>query len=127
MKEYIVKNLTIFCKDFELTDAIKAYIEEKMSTLTKFFNEAELETIHYSFRLGKTAQSHHNGKIFYAEVSMHTPEKNYGCRIEAENTYEAIDLIKDELVGNVTQHKDKARTLYIKGAQKFKQEIHELE
>jgi len=121
-----MKNLTIFCKDFELTDAIKNYIEEKLKAVTKLYNEQELETVKCNFRIGKTANNHNNGKIYYAEISMHAPEKNYGCRIEAENIYEAIDLLKDEIIRNVTQYKDKARTLYKKGAQKFKQEIHEL-
>lgn len=122
-----MKNLTIYCKDFELTEAIKAYIEEKMSSLNKFFNEKEQETISCNFRIGKVTKTHHNGKIYYAESSMHTPEKDYDCRIEAEDTYVAIDLLKDELVGNISQYKDKARTLYKKGAQKFKQELHELD
>ena len=120
-----MKKFTIFCKDFELTEAIKLYSEEKMGSLTKYLNQNE--EITFNFRLGKTSNSHNNGKIFYAEVSIHTPEKNYGGKVEAEDVYAAIDLLKDELAENIKHHRDKSRTLSLKEAQKFKQSIHSIE
>ncbi|MCE2705549.1 MAG: ribosome-associated translation inhibitor RaiA [Proteobacteria bacterium] len=120
-----MKNLTIICKDFELTDAIRNYLEDKMSYLYRYI-KAEEESISFNCRLGKVANSRVNGKIYYAEVSIHTPEKNYGGRVEAEDTYIAIDLLKDELSGNITHYKDRTRTLHKKDAQKFKEELHSL-
>ncbi len=117
-----MKNLTIFCKDFELTDAIKNYLEEKLFSLNKYLHLEDGEAS-FNVRLGKTSNSHNHGKIFYAEVSIHTPEKNYGGRIEAEDIYVAIDLLKDELAGNITHYKDKSRTLAKKEAQEFKSQI----
>jgi ribosomal subunit interface protein len=120
-----MKNLTVFSKDFEVTDAIQAYIEEKMSALYKYLNKGE-EEVTFNFRLGKTTNHQSHGKVFFAEVSIHTPEKNYGGRIEADDMYVAIDLLKDELAGNITHHKEKARTLDRKSAQKFKDELHQI-
>ena len=116
-----MKNLTIFCKDFELTDAIKTYLAEKMSSLEKYLNDPDEVT--FNARLGKTSNHHNHGKIFYAEVSIHTPSKNFGARLEAEELYEAIDLLKDELAENITHYKDKTRSVARKEEQKFKQEI----
>lgn len=118
-----MKNLTIYCKDFELTDAIKAYVEEKMTSLLKYI-AINSEDVSYNCRLGKVANSHEKGKIYYAEVSIHTPEKNYGGRVEAEDAYVAINLLRDELAGNITHYKDKSRTLQRKDALKFKEELH---
>lgn len=118
-----MKNLTIYCKDFELTDAIKSYVEEKMTSLLRYFGD-NTDEVSYNFRLGKVANNREKGKIFYAEVSIHTPEKNYGGRIEAEDAYVAIDLLRDELSGNITQYKDKSLTLQRKDALKFKEELH---
>ena len=73
--------------------------------------------------VGKPLSEYVNGKIYYAEVSIHTPEKNFGARVEAEDTYTAIDLLKDELSGNITHYKDRTRTLHKKDAQKFKEEL----
>jgi ribosomal subunit interface protein len=117
-----MKNLTIQCKDFELTDAIKDYATDKMVYLEKFLNHDAAEAT-FNLRLGKTALSRQNGNIYYAEVSIHTPEKNYGGRIESDDTYVAIDLLKDELARNISHHRDKVRTLEKREAQKFKQDL----
>jgi len=117
-----MKNLTIYCKDFELTDAIKTYLEDKMSSLLKYIALDDGD-VSFNCRLGKVANNHEKGKIYYAEVSIHTPEKNYGGRVESEDTYVAIDLLRDELAGNITHYKDKSRTLQKKDGQKFKEEI----
>lgn len=121
-----MRNLTTVCKDFDLTDAIKVYLEEKMSSLYRYINQPE-EEVTFNARLGKVSNSHNHGKIFYVEVSIHTPEKNYGARVEAEEVYTAIDLLKDELSNNITHHREKVRDLARKDAQKFKQEIRSVE
>ncbi|MCC2625370.1 MAG: raiA [Burkholderiales bacterium] len=117
-----MKNFTIYCKDFELTDSIKEYSEDKMGSLHKYLNQDE-DQVKFNFRLGKSSNSHNNGKIYYAEVSIHTPEKNYGGKIEAESVYVAIDLLKDELANNITHYREKVRTVSRHEAQKFKEDI----
>lgn len=121
-----MKNLTIHCKDFELTGAIQNYAEEKMTHLYKYL-ACEPDTVSFNLRVGKVTKSHNNGKIYFAEVSIHTAHKNYGGRVESEDIYVAIDLLKDELTNNICNYKDKARTLDIKAAQKFKHELHKPE
>ncbi|MFN8770417.1 MAG: ribosome hibernation-promoting factor, HPF/YfiA family [Neisseriaceae bacterium] len=122
-----MKNLTIYCKDFELTDAIKTYVEDKMAYLFKYISHDDDDAVSFNCRLGRVGNKQEKGKIYYAEVSIHTPEKNYGGRVEAEDTYAAIDLLKDELAGNITHYKERSLTLQRKEALKFKQEIKVLE
>ncbi|MCX8514335.1 MAG: ribosomal subunit interface protein [Pseudomonadota bacterium] len=121
-----MKNLTIVCKDFDLTEAIKEYLEDKMSYLYKFFNCDET-SINFNARIGKTSNHHNHGKIFYAEISIHTPEKNFGARVEAEEIYAAIDKIKDELARNITHYKDKTLSISRKQGHKLKQESRNIE
>lgn len=120
-----MKNLTIVCKDFELTSAIKLYIEEKMSSLYKYLGTEEDETS-FNFRLGKTSNHHNNGKIYYSEVSIHTPEKNHGGRVEADDIYVAIDLLKDELSNNIKHSRDRSRTIDRKKEMEFKEQMHRI-
>ena len=116
-----MKNLSIFCKNFELTDAIKTYLADKMMLLEKYLSNSDEVT--FNARLGKVSNHHNHGKIFYAEVSIHTPEKNFGAREEAEELYEAIDVLKDELARAINHYKSKSRDLDRKEAQKFKEDI----
>jgi len=117
MKDKIIIN----CKDFELTEAIESYATEKVVMLDRLLNQDD-SSRNSHLRLGKTSNSHQSGKIFYAELSIHTAEKNFGSRVEAENIYEAIDLLKDDLFGNITHYKDKIRTIQRKEESKFKKE-----
>ncbi len=120
-----MKNMTIYCKDFDLTSAIKDYLTDKMGVLNKFLNLNE-DDLNFNCRLGKVTNSQNSGKIFYVEVSIHTPNKNYGARIEADDIYVAIDLIKDELSNNINSYKNKLRTVHKKESQKFKHDLHNL-
>ena len=118
-----MKNLSILCKDFDLTEAISSHATEKLSLLHKYLPE-QAATAKFDLRLGKTTNHHHNGKIFYAEVSIKTPEKNFGALVEAEDIYAAIDILKDDIAHNIAHYKDKTQTKNIKSARQFKQELH---
>ena len=119
-----MQNLNIVCKDFELTDAVHDYLSAKLEMLYKYLTHKE-ELISFHARLGKIANQQH-GKIFYAEVSIHSPDKNFGARLEADTLYAAIDLLKDELAHNITQYKKKHLTVARKEEAKFKQEIRQI-
>lgn len=121
-----MKNLTTVCKDFELTEAIKDYLEEKMTSLNKFINESE-DVVTYNVRLGKTSNHHNHGKIFFIDTSIHTPSKNYGARVESHDIYAAIDELKDELAESITTYKDKSRDLNRKEEAKFKEQLRSAE
>jgi ribosomal subunit interface protein len=118
-----MKNLTIYCKDFDLTDGLRSYAEEKVSAVEKFLSE-DAEAAKITLRLGKTSNHHNAGKIFYAELSIAAPHKHYEAKIEAEETYAAIDLLKDEMSSIIRNHRDKVRTVSRHDAQKFKEQTH---
>jgi ribosomal subunit interface protein len=118
-----MKNLSILCKDFDLTDAIKLYATEKLSVLNKYFPNNGSEAS-FNLRLGKVTQSQHSGKIYYAEVSIKSPEKNFGALVESDDIYSALDILKDDLAHNIAHYKDKEHSKNIRSARKFKEELH---
>lgn len=118
-----MKNLSILCKDFDLTDAIKLYSTEKLSTLNKYFPEDGAH-VSVNLRLGKVTNHQHSGKIYYAEASIKSPEKNFGALVESDDIYAAIDLLKDDLAHNIAHYKDKEHSKNIRSARKFKEELH---
>lgn len=118
-----MRNLSILCKDFDLTDAIKNYAEEKLSYLDKFFPNSGSEAV-FNLRLGKVTNNQQSGKVFYAELSIKSPEKNFGALVETDDIYSAIDQLKDDLAHNISHYKDKEHTKSIKSARKFKEEMH---
>lgn len=118
-----MKNLTILCKDFDLTEGIKLYATEKLSALNKFFPDNGSEAS-FNLRLGRLTNSQQSGKVFYADVSLKTPDKNFGALVESEDIYAALDLLKDDLAHNIAHYKDKSHSKDIRSARKFKEELH---
>ena len=117
-----MKNLTILCKDFDLTEALKNHAQEKLASLYKFLNKTESE-VAFNLRLGKTTNHHNSGKIYYADLSIHTAEKNFGGKVESDDIYAAIDILKDDMAENISHYKGKSHTLEIKDARKFKEAL----
>ena len=89
----------------DLTDAIKDYAEEKISSLTKFFDNITNADIDVEM------QSHHHnkGKIYYAEVNLNIPGKMIRVTKESETLYKAIDKVKDHLKVELEKMKEKMR------------------
>ena len=117
-----MNNISIVCKDFDVTDAIKSYIHDKMSSLNKFFQD-ETISINVKIKLGKTTNKQSHGKIFYIDIGIKTSRKNFGCYEEAEDIYMAIDRVKDELSRSIVQFKDKSITSSRKEDKKIKEDL----
>lgn len=90
----------------ELTDAIKAYVQKKIGSLTKFFDRV----VQIDVDIGKMSNHHNKGPIYYAEVNMIMPGNNklYASEKE-EDVYAAIDRVKDQLYGEIEKMKGKMR------------------
>lgn len=92
----------------ELTDAIKAYVDEKVRTLSKIcesFDPADELRI----EVGKATQHHVKGPYFVAEMHLHVPGHDLRAREEAEDLYEAIDRVKDSIRRQLKEVKDRVK------------------
>ena len=89
--------------NLELTDALKSYVEEKIGTVERFFEniiEARVE-------LEKTLPQH-TGEVFRCEVNLTVPMKGV---LRAESTrddlYAAIDMVIPKLHEEIEKYKGK--------------------
>lgn len=98
--------ITIKATNLEMTEAIKAYAEEKMFLLDKLMVDFRPEP-EVSLEIGKTSDHHTKGLIFFAEANLTVPGNLLRARTEAEDLYEAIDLMKDDLRRQVADFKDR--------------------
>ena len=91
----------------ELTEAIKNYIEEKMSLLEKYFGD--FQPTNFDFEVELTTHHHAKGDIFRAEANLSLP----GGLLRVEKTetdlYKAIDKVKDHLAEGIVKYKEKKR------------------
>ena len=103
----------------ELTDAIRAYVEEKINHLDKFLDPTD-ESIEAQVEVGKTTEHHQKGQVFRAEINLHLRGKYLRVEQAAEDLYAAIDLARDEMAREIKGAKEKNETLFRRGARKIK-------
>ncbi len=100
-------NLDIKATNLELTPAIKAYIEEKVSGLSKFLEKWEkIGDIEARFELAKTTNHHNKGEVFYAELNIDLGEKMLRAEHSADEAYKAIDKVKDVMKSQLVDFKE---------------------
>jgi putative sigma-54 modulation protein len=91
--------------NMDLTEATKDYVNEKVSSLEKFFDQAIIARVD----VGKTT-NHHQGDIFRAEINLEVPQKGL-LRAESvrDDLYMAINEAKLDLERQVKKYKEKMR------------------
>lgn len=108
--------IKITATNMELTNAIESYVNEKIKSVEKFAMPHESEEPVVDVEVGKTTNHHQSGDVFRAEVNFHVRGKHFRATSEKSDLYTAIDDMRNELVRELTSHKDRTRTLVRKGA-----------
>jgi ribosomal subunit interface protein len=103
----------------EITDAIRNYTLEKMQTLEKLIPQDDTSA-KLTVELSKTSNHHVNGQFYKAEGLLHIRGKETALRTTQDDLYKAIDILKDMLVRELAQHKDKERSIVRRSAHKVK-------
>lgn len=92
--------------NIELTEAIKTYVEERIESLKKLCADFD-PSDELAVEVGKTTQHHAKGPFFFAEMQLSLPGTSLRAVEEAEDLYEAIDKVKDQLRRQIADYKDK--------------------
>ncbi len=91
--------------NLELTDAIRAYVQEKMDSLdpkTDRFGEV----VRAEVEVGKTTQHHKSGPVFRAEVHVRLPGRVVYVQATDYDLYTAIGDAKKLAEQQIVQYKD---------------------
>jgi putative sigma-54 modulation protein len=118
-------NINIKATNIELTPAIANYVHNKISTVEKYLpTSSEASDLKASIianvEVGKKSQHHKSGKVFKAEVHLTGDGLDIYAVSDQDDLYAAIDVVKDEVVHNLVQLKDKRLTLARRGAELMK-------
>lgn len=90
-------NLNITGKDFELTDSIKSYINEKVSKLTKYFGD--------NFDATATLKIEGNKQV--AEIRVSINGELYKAVTASQDLYASVDKDIEILEGQIRKNKTK--------------------
>lgn len=90
-------------KNIEITDAIKAYVKEKLGKVVNHYDQITAIDVILSVIKNPAATGKH-----VAEVSCKTNSGVIHCEESAESMYASIDLLADKLDRQVKKLKNKA-------------------
>jgi ribosomal subunit interface protein len=105
-----------------ITPEIKDFLYTKLAYLDKFINPAD-DSIMCDVELSMTTKHHRNGEIFKAEINLFMNGRTMRAVSEKEDILSAIDIVKDEIVREITVNKDKRIGLIRRGGSKVKRII----
>lgn len=92
-------NYNIRGEHMEVTDALRDYVEKKLSRLEKYFNAPLQSNVHV--KLSVVRDLHH------VEVNIPFPGGLLRAEVRNNDMYAAIDLVIDKLEGQIRKHKTK--------------------
>ena len=90
-------------KNIEVTDAIKAYVKEKVGKVANHYDQVTAIDVVLSVIKNPAASGKH-----IAEVTCKMNTGVVRCEESADSMYESIDLLADKLSRQVKKFKDKA-------------------
>ncbi|MBD3251426.1 ribosome-associated translation inhibitor RaiA [Candidatus Uhrbacteria bacterium] len=92
-------------KELDLTDAMRAYAEDKMNMLGKYYDHIE----EIKCELGSISQKHNQGRVYVCTGHLFVPGKDFYVEKKEEDLYKAIDKVKDHLQQMLVGWKEKQR------------------
>lgn len=110
-------NINIKATNMELTNSIEEYVKKRVESASKFLNNQG--AIVY-VEVGKTTNHHKNGEFYKTEIKVNIPRGNFFAMAETDDLYSSIDMAKSEIVRELTTNKDRASTLFKRGARSVK-------
>jgi len=105
-------NFNIRGENIEVTDAIREYVEKKISKLERYFNSEITSDVHVNISVYNEEQ----------RIEVTIPMTNLLLRAEEQHTdlYAAVDLVVDKLERQIRKHKTKInRKFRQNGAPKY--------
>lgn len=96
----------------DLTEALHNHVNAEFKKLEKVLDP----NARIAIEIGKTTDHHKQGDIFKAEARIIQPKSEHFAEILSEDLYTAINSLSAELFGQITQSKDRHRTLLKRGS-----------
>jgi len=101
-----MKITAISARDFDLTQTIKDYIDEKVSSLEKYTMKME-PAVEARIEVSKVAERRHKGDLFQCSITIGVPGGTIRSKGENEDLYAAIDEMKGDAGRQLRAFKEK--------------------
>jgi len=105
--------LSVKGRNLEITPAIRAYAQEKLSRLTRYLDS--IVTIHVVLSVAKHRQ--------IAEVTLHVRDLTVRAEEESDDLYSSIDLVSEKLERQILRYKERIMAHSARGGNRGSQAV----
>lgn len=99
--------ISIYKKQVELLPEAEQYIENKIGSLDKFLQRFEGKgEIMADVEVSRTTEHHIHGRVYYAEITMHLPNKTLRAEYNDENIEKAVDGVKIKMKSEIMKYRE---------------------
>lgn len=113
-------NIQIQTINLELTDAIRDFVEQKFSNLTRIISGQDA---HCVVDLERTTNHHKQGDVYKVSTRVRTARDVYQVENVGEDLYAVVDVTKDDIERAVINNSKKKRSIFRRAAARFKKAI----
>lgn len=94
--------------NFDLTPSIRAYVEEKIGSLSRMMERFEKNgDVLVAVEVSRPSRHHKQGDVFYASATFSLAGKTFRMEHYDADLHAAIDCIKDRIKDDVRDFKEK--------------------
>jgi ribosomal subunit interface protein len=108
--------------NIKLTDAITSYLDKRIGEIARVMGDQEKGHV-ARVELAKSTMHHKHGKVFYSEITLHVKRKDFRASAYGEDLYEAIDLMKSEILREIKRHHERKRVSVKSGGREMKRRV----
>lgn len=119
-----MNNISFFTDAFDMTDAIDAYVRERIAAVDKLLSD-NVDAQGYEVRM--KMHSDNGAEMYHVDVTVRDGGETWRADAENADLYAAIDEIKDDLHRLISTDHDKQRTMERKGGAELKDMLHSSE
>ena len=101
--------LILHAKNLDLTPSIRAFVDEKIGSISKFLRPAENSLAEARVEVAKPSKHHKSGFVYYAEVNLKIGSQFFRAEAEHLDLHTAINFTRDEIERQIKEHKEKRR------------------
>ena len=93
--------INITGKNIDLTESLKDYVDKKLTSLEKFFDQI----LNAHVVIGKESHHHLKGDVFVCECKLNLTGDDLFISKTEQDLYKAIDKVHDHLAEELKKHK----------------------
>ncbi len=114
--------VTIRQKDFEITPALRQYIEERvLNPVARFVKNIPVPDLPIlDLEIGRWTRHHKKGDVYHVAASLALNGKLIRVEAENEDVHAACDEVEEQLKQEITSYKSRAFSLLKRGARAAK-------